>query len=255
MKLTIVLAASLMSLPSSVFADDAKVAAKQHIAAARSLHAQHRLPEALAELEAAYALDPQPRLLFALGQIHVQLGRCERAAMFYRRFLAARPKRADAEVANEAIAGCKTVAVAPPPQPIAAVVVPPIPVARPAVATPQAVRARTRSRRTGRYVGGSLVAGGVISSLGALLVHRGALGARDAAGRATTYEAYELLSDRANARSTTAAILGITGAAAIITGAIVFARHRRDTVELVPAKGLAIAPTPDGAAVSWSGSF
>lgn len=255
MKLTIVLAASLMSLPTPVLADDAKAAAKHHIAAARSLHAKHRLPEALAELEAAYALDPQPPLLFALGQIHVQLGRCERAGLFYRRFLATRPKPADARVAREAIAGCSTAVIEPTPQaslPVPAPVPAPVIVATP---LPPAPRTITRSHRIGRYVGGSLLAGGTIATLGALLVHRSALGARDAADEATTYEVYEQHARRARTHSTTAALLGVSGLAAIATGAIVLVRNRRDTVEEVPGNGLAIAPIAGGAAVSLSGRF
>jgi tetratricopeptide (TPR) repeat protein len=251
MKLMIAFAMSLMSLSIPALADDAKTAAKQHVATARALHAQHKLPEALAELEAAYTLDPQPSLLFALGQIHVQLGRCERARAFYRRFLATRPKRADAEVANEAIAGCKTApiakpAIAPVVAPSESIVVPRPPAARPQELT-MPLRTTTRSHRSARAAGVSLVAGGVLASIGSLLVYRSAIEARDRADEATTYEAYELLSDRASTRSTTAGILGVVGVAAIATGAIVFTIHRRDSVELQPTAG--------GAALSWSTPF
>ncbi len=106
MKLALVLV-SLLGLFSHASADTAQTAARHHVAAARALHAQQRYQEALAQLEAAYAIDPKPSLLFALGQVHVQLGQCARALVFYRRFLASRPKPDDAAVAREAIEVCK----------------------------------------------------------------------------------------------------------------------------------------------------
>ena len=94
---------AVVGLHHTALADDPKTAAKQHVAAAKSFHEQRRFADALAALEAAYALDPQPQLLFAMGQLNVRLGRCERAIMFYERFVATKPKPAAAALASEAI--------------------------------------------------------------------------------------------------------------------------------------------------------
>ena len=44
--------------------------ADQHIAAAKVAHEQGNFTAALAELEAAFAIDPRRELLFAIGQVH-----------------------------------------------------------------------------------------------------------------------------------------------------------------------------------------
>jgi tetratricopeptide (TPR) repeat protein len=258
MKLTILVATSLMLASTGAFADDAKAAAKQHVASARVLHAQQRFTEAVAALEAAYTLDPKPSLLFALGQLHVQLGRCERAVVFYRRFLATRPKREDAAVAREAMTACKTVspirvttsprAIAPPlPEPLPAV--PRAPETPPqALALP--VRTTRDSHRTARGVGLGLVVAGVGAAAGSLMLYRAAIDDRDRADAAATYEDYERLIDRAGTRYTGSVVAGAIGVAAITAGVIVFAIRRRDTVHTVR-----VTPGGGGASVRWSARF
>src|SRR5688500_8812680 len=81
--------------------------AKEHIARATQLHKDGQFDEARVELEAAHALDPKPELLYALGQVHVKLGKCDRAITFYEQFLETRPKRGQAAAARQAIQVCK----------------------------------------------------------------------------------------------------------------------------------------------------
>ncbi|HEX2658725.1 MAG TPA: tetratricopeptide repeat protein [Polyangia bacterium] len=50
-----------------------------------------RFPEAIAEFEKAYDLDPAPILLFNIAQSHRQLGNKEKALFFYRRYLEQAP--------------------------------------------------------------------------------------------------------------------------------------------------------------------
>ncbi|MBA2541682.1 MAG: hypothetical protein H0V17_18715 [Deltaproteobacteria bacterium] len=254
MKLTIVVATSLMLASSGALADDAKAAAKMHVASARTLHAEQRYIEALAELEAAYTLDPQPGLLFALGQLHVQLDRCERALSFYRRFLASKPKAEQAAVAREAIEACKNPRPAAEkpttPRPIAPpVTVPEVPT--PPAARPQElslpVRTTTQSHRRARRAGIGLAVAGVGAAVGSFVLYRGAGGLRDRADAATTYEEYEDGIARSDRRYTSSVIAGAIGVAAITAGAIVLTVRRRDTVQ--------VTPTGRGATVRWSMPF
>lgn len=89
---------------------DPKAEAKQHIKKAMAFHGEGKLAESLDELTLAYALDPQPDVLYAIGQVHIQLGDCMQAISFYERFLASKPppKKNAAAAAREAIRVCKT---------------------------------------------------------------------------------------------------------------------------------------------------
>ncbi len=96
-----------------------KTEAKQHIKKAMGFHGEGKLKEALDELTLAYALDPQPDVLYAIGQVHVQLGDCTQAVSFYERFLASKPppKKNAQTAAREAIRVCKTNPPKPEPKP------------------------------------------------------------------------------------------------------------------------------------------
>jgi len=58
----------LLVAPASAFAGK-KEEAKAHITKATKAHKDGRFEEARVELEAAYALDPNPDLLYAIGQV------------------------------------------------------------------------------------------------------------------------------------------------------------------------------------------
>ncbi|QSQ20609.1 tetratricopeptide repeat protein [Pyxidicoccus parkwayensis] len=59
--------------------------------------------DALSGYSEAYRLLPEPALLFNIGQCHRQLGQYERAAFFYRRYLALDPESPDAPLVNQLI--------------------------------------------------------------------------------------------------------------------------------------------------------
>jgi tetratricopeptide (TPR) repeat protein len=59
--------------------------------------------DALSGYSEAYRLVPEPALLFNIGQCHRQLGQYERAAFFYRRYLALDPESPDAPLVNQLI--------------------------------------------------------------------------------------------------------------------------------------------------------
>ena len=94
-------------LPQHAFADP-KDESKQHFEAASTAHKEGRFSDALNELMVAYALDPRPELLYAIGQIHVKLGQCPQAITFYQRFIDTRPKAEQAARAQKAIETCQT---------------------------------------------------------------------------------------------------------------------------------------------------
>src|SRR5262245_15273374 len=74
----------LLVAPASAFAGKSDQA-KAHVAKATKAHKAGRYEEARAELEAAYALDPKPELLYALGQVQAKLGHCDQALDYYKR--------------------------------------------------------------------------------------------------------------------------------------------------------------------------
>ena len=79
---------------------DAKKDAKVHLDKAAAAHKAGRYDDARKELEIAYTLDPQPALLYAIGQVHVMQGQCPQAITFYERFLESKPGEAQAAKAR-----------------------------------------------------------------------------------------------------------------------------------------------------------
>ena len=240
-------------------ADDPKTVARQHVDRATALHKEGQFAEALSELQTAYALDPQPQLLFAMGQLHVRLGQCTQAITFYERFLASRPAPGPAGIATEAIEACKTEPppAEPPAQPASVadhlpapaldVTLPPAPVA-PAVTT--IAPPRERAWYTD-HVADALVVGGLASGVAAVVMYRGALTDRDRADTATSYEVYAEQIDRAHTQRTYAVVLGAAGVALITAGGLHYLLSDRGHSD----HGVQIAPGRGGGVVSWSGRF
>ncbi|HEY5936372.1 MAG TPA: tetratricopeptide repeat protein [Kofleriaceae bacterium] len=92
----------VMGLASPVHAD--APACQDLVGRARAHHEAERFREALAASEAAYACEPQPSLLYAMGQIAFNLADYRAAARFYEQFLATAPPPEDAAVALQALA-------------------------------------------------------------------------------------------------------------------------------------------------------
>ena len=70
-------------------------AARPHYEKGATEYNLGHFPEAIAEFEKAYQLDPAPVLLFNIAQAHRQNGNNERAAFFYRRYLEQAPSAAN----------------------------------------------------------------------------------------------------------------------------------------------------------------
>jgi len=101
-------AALAIALAAPLSADAGpKQEAKAHIDRASKAHKAGDLDKALIELKAAYGLDPQPQLLYAMGQIYTKLGRCSEASEAYLRFLSSGADTRTAQVVKQAIDSCK----------------------------------------------------------------------------------------------------------------------------------------------------
>ncbi|WP_225408681.1 tetratricopeptide repeat protein [Stigmatella hybrida] len=72
--------------------EEAKTAARAKFAEGNAFYEQGNFRQALSSFDAAYNLVPLPAFLFNVAQCHRQLGSYERAATFYRRYLALSPK-------------------------------------------------------------------------------------------------------------------------------------------------------------------
>jgi len=229
---------------------DSKAEAKQHLDRATQLHKDGNLADSLDELKTAYALDPQPQLLFAMGQIHVQLGECPQAIVYYERFLATKPAADPAAVTREAIETCKT---NPPPaiQTRPAPAAPDSPAPPPAKPVPAIAVSRTTARAPwyADYVGDGLVAGGVVAGVVGVVFYRGAHADRDDADRANDYQVFSSLVDRAHSKQTTALAFGIGAAGLVAAGVVRFVLHDEPEVTVVAGTGAS------GASLVWSGRF
>jgi len=84
-----------------------KQQAKAHIAKATKAHEAGKFELALTELQAAYKLDPQPDLLYAIGQVYSKLGKCDEAEEHFKKFKASTKDPQVKKVVDEAIESCK----------------------------------------------------------------------------------------------------------------------------------------------------
>lgn len=89
-------------------ADDPKEEAQRQFGLASAAHKDGRFHDALNALMVAYSFDPRPELLYAIAQVHVKLGQCPQAILYYQRFLASHPKPEHEVLAQKAIQICKT---------------------------------------------------------------------------------------------------------------------------------------------------
>lgn len=84
-----------------------KGSVKVHMDKAAKAHKAGKFDVALTELQAAYELDPQPKLLFAIAQVYAKLDNCEAAIDHYEKFSAATKDKDKQAVAKQAIDACK----------------------------------------------------------------------------------------------------------------------------------------------------
>jgi tetratricopeptide (TPR) repeat protein len=223
--------------------------ARAHIAKATRAHKEAHYEESRVELEAAFALDPKPDLLYAIAQVEAKLGRCDEATEHYRRFAATQSDPRVARVVEQAITACvPAVPAGASSEPAAA---------PPSTASERATVAAAPAQPERWYrdaVGGALVGGGAVAALLAIVEYRSALSDLDAAGdRATTTSLprYHERVDSAHGKRTTALVLAGAGAALISAGVVRYVLHSR-TLE---AHEVAVSPARGGGIVSFGGRF
>jgi len=78
-----------------------------HLAQGRALYDRGDFAGAREELLAAYRLEPRPELLFALGQVELNLGRFAQAIDYYEQFIATNPAADQAALAQQAIGAAR----------------------------------------------------------------------------------------------------------------------------------------------------
>jgi tetratricopeptide (TPR) repeat protein len=267
-----------------VFAQDAsagpKQTAKKHLGKATKAHADGKFQIALKELQKAYKLDPQPDLLYAIGQVYAKLGNCKQAKVHYNKFLAKSADPAVKPAVREAIASCKPARAAepveptpppveptpppveptpppaePPPPPVEpppppTVVPPPAAGGRVATGASTQIVERPDSPWYKDVVGDALVVGGAAAVIGGVVVYRGAVSDLDAAESSDDLNGYQELIDQAQSRRTISIVL-VGGGAALVTAGVLRYILRDSGSE----RGVAIAPTTSGGLVTWGGQF
>lgn len=218
-----------------------KKAAQQHVAKAMEAHKRDRFADAIVELQAAYAIDPQPDLLFAIGQLHVKLNNCPEAIAYYERYLATSPTPNATADTRQAIDTCK--AGTPPTEQSSSVwrwtdwsVAPPLspPAATPWYRDP---------------LGDVLVVGGTAALVVGAFVYHDARSEIGDANAAPSYARHLELVDDARTKRTYAVVLIGGGAALAAAGVLHYVL--RDRGREAPRVGM--VPVDGGGLITWMG--
>src|SRR5262245_14065091 len=110
--LSALLLAPLVARPRAARAQDGettpiKPEAKVRLARGLEYYKMKEFEAAIAEFEAAYAIDPRKEILFAQAQAERLSGDCASAAVLYRRFLGMDPPAVHAEAARASLEKCE----------------------------------------------------------------------------------------------------------------------------------------------------
>ncbi len=244
-----------------------KEEAQVHIKAATNAHKANNFEKALSELQIAYRLDPQPDLLYAIGQVYAKLGRCTEATESYAKFGKSTKDPAVKSVVEQAIAACVPREEPPAPTPAATVVTPP---PEPTAVTPPPETAQVpppehrtedlpplppdRHHKSPWYkdkLGDALVIGGAVTTIVGLVLYNSARGNLDQAEAAANLTTYNKLVDDAHAERTATVLLVATGGALVVAGVVhyVMRGDEQDT------SGVGVVPATRGGLVTWGGRF
>jgi tetratricopeptide (TPR) repeat protein len=259
-------ALALLVFWSANVAADPKADAQAHIDNASQLYKDGKFTDALLELNTAYTLDPQPELLYAIGQIHVKLGNCKDAVTFYERFLATHPDPDAASATKQAITACKNGTVgegsgsgsgsdAGSGSGSAAG----------SNAGSDAGSGSGSAIGSGSGVGSDtgppepptwysdkladgLVIGGTVSALIGVVLYSQASSKLDDADAATTYQNQQSLVDDAHSQRNLSIVFDVAAAGLIGYGVYHYLHFRE-------AANVTVTPAPGGGAVTWTGHF
>lgn len=219
--------------------------AREHFARGQAAFEAEDYERAIPELKAAYALEPNPLLLYAWAQAERFAGRCGKAIELYRKFLESDPGPAQARLAETNILDCEAALSeerppAPPPAPVITPTEEP-PSPPPEDEPPPEITPWYRDWVGGTLVGvgaASLVAGGVVFALGRRQASN--------ADAARTEGEYIDEVDAARVKQITGAVLLGVGGALVLGGAIRWGvwsnRNKGTSVEI----GAALHPSGRG---------
>jgi len=233
----LVVVVALLALPLAAIAGP-KEDAQTHIQKATAAHEAGDFNLALTELEAAYALDAQPDLLYAIGQVHVKLANCPVAITYYEKFLATNPGPEPSTAANDAIASCRTTMAAQPP-------VEPVPEQPPPPPPPEPKKFDA--------IGTTLVGLGIVSTVVGVVMYSSAINDLDDSEQAANYDASQALVDDAQSKRNLSVVFTAVGVAAIGIGAWHYLSFRKKQKENTTT--MAVTPTTTGGMVTFGGSF
>ncbi|HUJ61108.1 MAG TPA: hypothetical protein VLX92_21540 [Kofleriaceae bacterium] len=224
--------------------------ARSHYLRAVTLYERRKYIEALAELAAADAKDPEPDWQWAIAKVRAAADECGGAIVGYQQYLENKLDKGSIAAANAAIAEC-TARLPPPrarePEPTPAVRPTTPPAHEPEPAPVLAVHATAPHHWYGDTLGDGLVASGLVSGITGIVLYRAALSDRDAADHATAIASYARDLDDARRDRTYALVAGGVGIALVTAGVVRFVLHDRER--------LSIAPAPGGATLSLAGSW
>lgn len=178
----------------------------------RELYAKGDYEGVRAELLAQYELDPRPALLFALGQVELNLGNYQAAIDYYERFIATSPADDQVALAQQAIGAARIRLADPqlePSQPT-----PVVTAATPEVDEPEPERPRAK-RWTMTHTGLVVLGGAAMLLGGGLLYYSHSLG-NDRSGTLAQYD-----SRLDQARTTRWTGIGIAAAGTLLVGVTV----------------------------------
>lgn len=226
----------------------------------RQLQRDGKFAQALEAYKAAYVLAPSPGLLFNLAQAYRLSGDCDDAAWMYRRFLDTEPRDDLRELVNDQLAklqACLHVGFR---TPIETPAVPPSGKLKPMVPsqpvrTPEPVSEAPndghRNQKIGTYV---MIGGGVALVVGAAFAfeaHSASNDVADAYRAGSRSPDLRSIDDRGQRDATIATVAGITGGAALITGAVLYGLGWHDE----HTHHLAVVPHRDGGEVRLAWRF
>lgn len=244
-------------LASAAHADPVPDKARQLADRGRVLHDSGDYSDAIVAYNEAYALAPSPGLLFNLAQAYRLAGKCDDAAWMYRRYLDSHPtsdRRALAETQLAAVEKCGHgglhVAIIAPAVPAA---IPEAPAVEPAalsvtVAKPPPQHPGERKKRIGIAFG---IAGGVVlagAGYFAWDAHEASNEVSDAYKQGAKWSQVAGTDARGQHSAEMADVLGLTGAAAVATGAVLYLLGRHE-------EHVAVMPTSGGAGIRMSWGF
>lgn len=237
--------ALILAAPLSALAGpQEKEKAQEHVARAMEAHGKSDFTTALLELEAAYALDPLPDLLYAIGQVYVQLNRCPEAIEYYEKFLATKPAKQAAADTKQAIQTCQ--AKEPPPPP------PPDPEPQPPPPPPPVVLSTAKPWYKDP-IGDALVIGGVAAGVVGAIMYTGARSDLDKAETAMNIQEYDDLVDGAKSKRMYSVILA--GGSVVLIGAGIARFMLRDGGSNQETRNVGVVPAKGGGLVTWTGRF